>query len=78
MSNEPRYLAPGWFTRQIFNRTVGGLAKLGGPRATNSFNVRWRNPAGQVAPIAAARWTLCTPSGSGCVAGSAASGAAPR
>lgn len=29
MSNEPRYLAPGWFTRQIFNRTVRGLAKLG-------------------------------------------------
>ena len=29
MSNEQRYLAPGWFTRQIFNRLVGGLARLG-------------------------------------------------
>jgi deazaflavin-dependent oxidoreductase (nitroreductase family) len=29
MSNAPRYLAPGWFTRQIFNRLVSGLARLG-------------------------------------------------
>ena len=29
MSNEQRYLAPGWFTRQIFNRLVRGLARLG-------------------------------------------------
>src|SRR4051812_20845126 len=32
------------------------------PRTTNSFGVRWRNPAGQVAPIAVARWSLCKPS----------------
>lgn len=24
-----RYLAPGWFTRNVFNRTVAGLTKLG-------------------------------------------------
>src|SRR4051794_34076383 len=43
-----------------------------GLRTANRFTVRWRNPAGQVAPIAAAQWTLCRPSGSGCVVGSAA------
>ena len=26
---EPRYLAPGWFTRNIFNRTVAGLTRVG-------------------------------------------------
>lgn len=26
---EPRYLAPSWFTRHVFNRTVAGLTRLG-------------------------------------------------
>lgn len=28
-------------------------------RSTNRFDVHWQSPAGQVAPIAAARWSLC-------------------
>jgi deazaflavin-dependent oxidoreductase (nitroreductase family) len=27
--SDPRYLAPGWFTRNIFNRTVAGLTRIG-------------------------------------------------
>ena len=45
-----------------------------GVRTTNSFTVRWRNPGAQVAPIAAAHWSMCRPSGTGCVTG-ATSGA---
>ena len=26
---DARYLAPGWFTRNVFNRTVAGLTRLG-------------------------------------------------
>jgi deazaflavin-dependent oxidoreductase (nitroreductase family) len=26
---DPRYLAPGWFTRNIFNRTIAGLTHVG-------------------------------------------------
>jgi deazaflavin-dependent oxidoreductase (nitroreductase family) len=26
---EPRYLAPGWFTHNVFNRAVAGLTKVG-------------------------------------------------
>jgi deazaflavin-dependent oxidoreductase (nitroreductase family) len=26
---EPRYLAPGWFTRNVFNRAVAGLTRIG-------------------------------------------------
>ena len=26
---EPRYLAPGWFTRNVFNGTVAGLTRMG-------------------------------------------------
>ncbi len=40
-----------------------------GPRTTNSFSVRWRNPGAQVAPIAAAHWVMCRPSGTSCVTG---------
>ena len=29
MTNEMRYLQPGWFTRNIFNRLIGRLAKFG-------------------------------------------------
>ena len=43
------------------------LEGASGPRVANRFSVRWRNPGGQVAPIAVARWTLCRPSGTGCV-----------
>jgi hypothetical protein len=38
-----------------------------GPRKRNSFAVRWSNPGGQVAPIAAVHWRLCRPSRAGCV-----------
>jgi deazaflavin-dependent oxidoreductase (nitroreductase family) len=27
--SDARYLAPGWFTRNVFNRTVAGLTRLG-------------------------------------------------
>src|SRR4051794_25705778 len=27
--SESRYVAPGWFTRNVFNRTVAGLTRLG-------------------------------------------------
>jgi len=27
--SESRYLAPGWFTRNVFNRTVAGLTRVG-------------------------------------------------
>ena len=27
--SDPRYLAPGWFTRHVFNRTVEGLTRIG-------------------------------------------------
>ena len=26
---DPRYLAPGWFTRNVFNRAVAGLTRVG-------------------------------------------------
>ena len=29
MSSERRYLAPGWFTRNVFNQAVRGLTRLG-------------------------------------------------
>jgi deazaflavin-dependent oxidoreductase (nitroreductase family) len=29
MTDVPHYQAPGWFTRNVFNRTVAGLTKLG-------------------------------------------------
>ena len=29
MAIEQRYLAPGWFTRQVFNRAVRGLGRIG-------------------------------------------------
>ncbi len=29
IEQQPRYLEPGWFTRNIFNRTVAGLTRLG-------------------------------------------------
>lgn len=28
-SDRPRYLAPGWFTRNVFNRAVAGLTRVG-------------------------------------------------
>lgn len=28
-ATQPRYLAPGWFTRNVFNRTVAGLTRIG-------------------------------------------------
>jgi deazaflavin-dependent oxidoreductase (nitroreductase family) len=27
--SEPRYLQPGWFTRNVFNRTIAGLTRVG-------------------------------------------------
>jgi hypothetical protein len=32
-------------------------------RSTNRFDVHWQSPEGQVAPIAAARWSLCPVAG---------------
>jgi deazaflavin-dependent oxidoreductase (nitroreductase family) len=29
MTTEPRYLEPGWFTRNVFNRCVRGLTRVG-------------------------------------------------
>jgi len=26
---DPRYLAPGWFTRNVFNRAIAGLTRIG-------------------------------------------------
>ena len=26
---DPRYLAPSWFTKHVFNRTVAGLTRIG-------------------------------------------------
>lgn len=48
-------------------------AKPAGWSASNSFDVSWTNPSGQVAPIAKAHWRLC-PVGApaGCVTGSTA------
>ncbi|RKQ90818.1 hypothetical protein C8N24_0633 [Solirubrobacter pauli] len=37
------------------NLTLDGNAR----RSINSFNLAWRVPEGQVAPISAARWSLC-------------------
>ena len=48
-----------------------GLAVDGGDaaRSTNTFGVSWTNPAGQVAPIVAAHWSICDPSGLDCTSG---------
>ena len=42
-------------------RSSGGLTVVGGAvsRATNSFDVSWTNPDGQVAPIARAHYRIC-------------------
>jgi deazaflavin-dependent oxidoreductase (nitroreductase family) len=29
VTSDPRYVQPGWFTRNVFNRTVAGLTRLG-------------------------------------------------
>lgn len=44
-----------------------------GWRASNSFDVRWRDPVQQFAPITTANYELCPPSGTGCVTGSSTS-----
>jgi deazaflavin-dependent oxidoreductase (nitroreductase family) len=39
----PRYLEPGWFTRNVFNRTVRGLTRLGvSVRGSRELRVRGR------------------------------------
>lgn len=43
-----------------------------GWRRSNGFAARWRNPGGQHAPIAGARFRACPVGGGGCVAGSRA------
>jgi len=47
---------------------VGGS----GWRAANDFAVRWANPAGQHAPIAGARFSVCRVGGGDCVSGAKA------
>jgi deazaflavin-dependent oxidoreductase (nitroreductase family) len=43
MAIEQRYLAPGWFTRQVFNRAVRGLGRLGlGVAGSRELRVRGR------------------------------------
>lgn len=50
-----------------------GLTVDGGDavRSTNGFDVSWTNPGGQVAPIVAAHWSICDPSGLECTYGEA-------
>lgn len=45
---------------------VGGS----GWRGSNTFAVRWTNPAGQHAPISGARFSVCRPGGGDCASGS--------
>jgi hypothetical protein len=47
-----------------------GLAADGGDTKTvNDYSVAWTNPGGQVAPIVAAHWQLCSAEGGQCSAG---------
>jgi uncharacterized protein (DUF2141 family) len=50
---------------------VSDLRVAGGEgwRSTNSFDVSWTNPAGQVAPITSVGYRLCGNSGGGCTTG---------
>jgi hypothetical protein len=45
-----------------------GLGVVGGDfwRSTNSFSVSWSNPPGQVSPVVAAHYAVCTPDGLSC------------
>jgi hypothetical protein len=54
----------------------GGLTVVGGDvsRASNSFDVSWTNPDGQVAPIARAHYRICPAFGGACTAESTSGG----
>jgi hypothetical protein len=44
VAERPRYLEPGWFTRNVFNRVVAGLTKLGlGVAGSRVLRVRGRS-----------------------------------
>ena len=55
-------------------RACSWMARAG--RSTNRFDVHWQNPGGQVAPIAAAHWSLCPVAGTSAVAAEGGEGPA--